>query len=305
MNIEDREQQSGGDDRLIFLGNERIALNLAPVQGGAIASLAYRNGNVTIPVLRGRPCRPASILEAACFPLVPYCNRIRNGRFRFRGRDVTLAPNMEGDPSPLHGQGWLSPWQVVRHDRLEAELSFHHAAGQWPWRYEARQIFSLNGGILAIDLTCRNLSDDAMPCGLGQHPYFTCTIDTRLDTEVDSAWTVDENVLPVEKVEAAGRYDLRDRRICAQDLDNGFGGWRGEARIDDPTWPFRIRLASPDAGFFQLYSPMEGDMFVAEPVTHANAALNEPEADWATLGLKLLEPGEQMRLRTRIEIVGK
>ena len=63
---------------------------------------------------RGRYCanatvRSENVLDAASFPLVPYVNRIRGGRFTFRGREVRLAPNMAGDPSPLHGQGWLNP----------------------------------------------------------------------------------------------------------------------------------------------------------------------------------------------------
>ena len=51
--------------------------------------------------------------------------------------------------------------------------------------------------------------------------------------------------------------------------------------ISDPDLPFRIEMSSPDARFFQLYSPASGGLFVAEPVTHANAALNAPEAEWA------------------------
>ena len=60
------------------------------------------------------------MLDAASFPLVPYVNRIRDGRFTFRGREVRLAPNMAGDPSPLHGQGWLSPWTVEEPDERRA-----------------------------------------------------------------------------------------------------------------------------------------------------------------------------------------
>jgi aldose 1-epimerase len=30
-------------------------------------------------------------------------------------------------------------------------------------------------------------------------------------------------------------------------------------------------MSSPDADFFQLYSPPSGELFVIEPVTHANA----------------------------------
>jgi aldose 1-epimerase len=141
-----------------------------------------------------------------------------------------------------------------------------------------------------------------MPCGLGQHPYFPCTSETRLDTKVDQVWTIDEKVLPVEKVPAAGRFDLNDRLVCGQGLDHGFGGWGGGARITDPALPFEIEMRSPDADFFQLYSPAEGGLFVAEPVSHANAALNEPEGDWPGLGLRVLEPGEAMALTMRLEV---
>ena len=83
-----------------------------------------------------------------------------------------------------------------------------------------------------------------MPCGLGQHPYFPCGPETRLDTEVTHVWTIDEHVLPVEKVPAEGRFDLRDRLVCGQGLDHGFGGWGGEARMSDPDWPYELRLSS-------------------------------------------------------------
>jgi aldose 1-epimerase len=52
------------------------------------------------------------------------------------------------------------------------------------------------------------------------------------------------------------------------------------------------------------YSPESGGFIVAEPVTHANAALNEPEEAWAGLGLPILEPGEEMVLSARIGLAG-
>jgi aldose 1-epimerase len=178
-----------------------------------------------------------------------------------------------------------------------------HAPGEWPWAYEARQRFRLDPQGLSLSLSCRNDSDEPMPCGLGQHPYFPCTTETRIDTVVSTAWTIDQHVLPIEEVPAAGRFDLRDRHVCGQDLDHGFGGWKGMARISDPALPYTIELSSPDASFFQLYSPTSEPLFVAEPVTHANAALNEAESEWARLGLKILEPGEIMILHARIAIL--
>lgn len=294
---------------MITLGGAPVALRSGPLElllvpaiGGGIARFDWSADGARIPIMWGADA-PQSVLDCASFPLVPYSNRVRGGRFTFRGREVVLAPNMAGDASPLHGQGWLAPWTVEDADDTSAELSFAHASGEWPWAYEAWQNVRLDEGGLDLVLTCRNASDDPMPCGLGQHPYFPCTADTRLDTAVTGAWTIDSAVLPVELVPASGRYDLANRAICGQQLDNGFEGWGGEARITNPGAPFSLRMTSPDAARFQVYSPTSGGLFVAEPVQAANAALNEPEERWPEFGLAVLEPGATARLRTRFEII--
>ena len=287
---------------LITLAAGPLELVVAPRVGGSIAALDFVGSAGRVPVLRGERRIPASVLDAASFPLVPFVNRIRGGAFRFRGREVRLAPNMVGDPSPLHGQGWLSPWQVVSRSATSVELRFLHASGEWPWEYEAHQHIALDPAGLGMDLSCVNRSAEPMPCGLGQHPYFPCTDATRLDTVVRTVWTIDDQVLPVEEVAAEGRYDLRNRRVCGQGLDHGFAGWNGRATMADPDQPFVVAMTAPDAGFFQLYSPAAGGLFVAEPVSHANAALNAPESEWPALGLRVLEPGDAMSLSMRIEV---
>ncbi len=75
--------------------------------------------------------------------------------------------------------------------------------------------------------------------------------------------------------------------------------------MSDPDWPYELRLSSPQAKFFQIYSPPEGGIFVAEPVTHANAALNAPESEWPELGMRVLDPGETMSLDMRLEVIPK
>ena len=280
-----------------------LELQLSPCIGGAISSFAWTGEGGPRPILRECHSPLENVLDAACFPLVPYVNRIRGGCFEFRGRSVRQSPNMAGDPSPLHGQGWLNGWQVEEAWGSGAVLAYRHEAGEWPWAYEARQEFELDKKGLSIRLTCRNASDEPMPCGLGFHPYFPCSRETRIDTRVSHAWTVDEHVLPVEKVPATGRFDLKRRLVCGQGLDNGFDNWGGLAWMGDPGWPYDLHLSSRAAGFFQLYSPGEGGIFVAEPVTHANAALNAPEEDWPELGMRVLEPGGAMSLDMRLEVV--
>jgi aldose 1-epimerase len=212
------------ENAVVTLSCGRLRLVLSPSIGGAICAFDWIDDDGTQAILRKCHTPPEKVLDACSFPLVPYVNRIRGGSFTFRGRDVRLEPNMAGDPSPLHGQGWLRAWSVERQDETSALLGFQHEAAEWPWSYETHQLFTLDEGGYSVRLTCRNTSSEPMPCGLGQHPYFDCGPETRIETKVDCAWTIDEQVLPIEKVPAEGRYGLRNRLVCGQDLDNGFGG---------------------------------------------------------------------------------
>ena len=290
-----------GGDGLITLAAGPLSLTLSPRIGGSITRFDYAAGAERFPILRGCEGEPRDVLTAGSFPLVPFVNRIRGGQFSFRRRRVRLAPNLAGDPSPLHGQGWLGSWQVASATGDEAVLRFEHHAGEWPWVYAAEQHFKLRSGELEVELSCTNRSTEPMPCGLGQHPYFHCGPDTRIETEVANVWLIDEHVLPTEKAPAEGPFDLSGGGVCGLGLDHGFGGWGGVVRLSDPDWPVELAMSSPDAGFFQLYSPPSGGFLVAEPVTHANAALNAPESQWAELGMRILEPAETMSLTMRLE----
>lgn len=294
-----------GERSDVMVSAGKLRLTLSPFAGGAIAAFEWIDNDVARPIMRRCDSPLERVLDAASFPLVPYVNRIRGGTFTFRGREVRLTANMAGDPNPLHGQGWLHQWAVEAANENRAALSYHHVPDEWPWAYEAAQQFDLNELGLSLSLTCRNTSDEPMPCGLGQHPYFPCGAETRIDTQVAEVWTIDEHVLPVDRIPATGRYDLGDRPVCGQGLDHGFGDWGGQARLTDPDWPYDLRLSSSDARFFQLYSPQEGGIFVAEPVSHANAALNAPEDQWPGLGLRVLEPGEEMSLAMRLDVMPK
>lgn len=289
-------------DRLT-LRSGSLEVQLLPAIGGGIVRFDRVCAERRQPLLRGTDAAIDDVLEAACFPLVPYVNRIRGGTFTCDGRVVTLSLNSPGDPSPMHGQGWRAAWRVVDAGEDHATLSFHHAAGEWPWAYEATQSIALDADGLSLALSCRNLSPERMPCGLGFHPYYPCTVETILDSVVASAWTIDAATLPVDNVPATGRYDLHERHICGQALDNGFDGWGGTASISWPGEQVSLRLSSPDADRFQVYSPLEGGLFVAEPVQQANAALNAPQAEWPALGLTMLEQGQCNTLHARFEVV--
>lgn len=276
---------------------------LQPGIGGSIVRFDRVVGPHRQPLLRGADGAISDVLDAGSFPMVPYVNRIRGGTFACDGQTITLPRNKSDDASPMHGQGWRAAWEVLSEGPQHASLTYHHAADAWPWEYLAAQHFTLDEQGLSLELTCCNLSPLRMPCGLGFHPYYPCNGETVLDTAVASAWTIDADVLPVGNVPATGRYDLKARRICGQSLDNGFDGWSGTAAITWPGEAASLRMSSPDAGRFQVYSPAQGGLFVAEPVQNANAALNAPQHEWPALGITLLEQGEIAKVSARFEVI--
>ena len=69
--------------------------------------------------------------------------------------------------------------------------------------------------------------------------------------------------------------------------------------LDGPSYPANL---AEDLGLTRqnvsnhLTCLRDCGIVVAEPVTHANAALNAPEEQWRQLGMEVLEPNEEMAL---------
>ncbi len=147
----DRSVLSSTIPRLIALASGTMRVLVAPHVGGAIA--AYYEVAAAGPVHWLRPATEAALAERdplrmASFPLLPYCNRIRDARFEFDGRTVDLAGDGNRFAHALHGHAWRRPWRVGARTASSVELHFEHepdphAPGDWPFRYRAMQRIEL------------------------------------------------------------------------------------------------------------------------------------------------------------------
>lgn len=278
------------------LARGALRLVLAPELGGSI--VAFRSEGRRGGVDWMRPTDPAAlakgdVLGTACFPLVPYSNRIRDAAFRFDGRAVRLD---HAWPHALHGHGWLAPWQVEAATADAAVLSFTRPAGDWPWAYRAEQAFVLRDSRLDVTLSLRNLGTTPMPAGLGLHPYFPRTPGTKLTAAIASIWETDAAVLPTALVEPdRARDPRRGLAVDSVPLDNCYAGWSGRAVIE---WPERrARLTMSGQGpcdVLVVYTPSGRPFFCAEPVSNATDAVNLAAQGRQDTGLRVLQPGERL-----------
>jgi aldose 1-epimerase len=249
----------------------RLAVDLAPDAGGSIARFAIETAGTIIDLLR-----PTDADATACYPLVPFSNRIANGRLIVDGEEFILKPNWPGQRHPMHGDGWARPWQVARQEGRSAELVYEHDGREgWPFRYRARQVFDLGEEGLSVGMTIENLESRAVPAGLGLHPFFPRDADTELACRVAGVWQADAEVLPVDRIAVPPEWNFAaSRPVDGVVLDNCFDGWDGSATI---RWPRRglglSLVVTQPFRHLVIYVPKARPYFCVEPVSHANGAV--------------------------------
>ena len=277
-------------------------VELRPAIGGSIARYTIDFGGRPVDLLRPTDPAATQVLDFACFPLVPYSSRIREGRFRFEGRDIRLPLNFGDHPHSIHGHGWQSAWTVAGRETTSATLDYHHAADAWPWAYSARQRITLDEYGLLIELSLTNLSDARMPAGLGLHPYFPRARAARLAANVTSVWRMDHEVMPIERVALPPDLPLPPGVSLADVvLDNGFEGWDGRAEIAWPTSGIGLDVtASSDLTRLVIYAPAGQDFFCVEPVSHMTDAFSRADKGDTDTGMRVLAPYETFAIWMRL-----
>jgi aldose 1-epimerase len=268
-------------------------VELLPAIGGAIGALRHQGHDILRPAAPGT----SDPLKTACFPLVPYANRIADGRFDFDGRSVQLPRNFGDHPHSLHGVGWQSAWTVEWVDT--ATMTLHHTHGgdaRWPWSYRAEQRVALAPDRATIALRVTNLADQAAPVGLGLHPYFLRDAATRLTARSERLWLAGPTMLPTESAPADRLGDWgQGAGVDGETLiDTVYEGWDGVALIEQ-AWG-RVRIDARGVSAFHLYRPPGADFFCFEPVSHLPDAINRG-------GMPVAAPGETVVLEMALTVV--
>jgi aldose 1-epimerase len=279
-------------------------LGLMPTAGGGVAAWQWQRGDRPVDLWRPWDGRTARMQALASYPLLPWSNRISGGGFEHAGRFHTLAPNTPDDPYPIHGDGWLQPWQLtdIRSDRAQMHLRSEQFGGG-PYRYEATQVFNLVDGGMTQSLAVVNQGELALPFGLGQHPWFTRTPLCRVSARVQGVWLARPDKIPTGFSETypEGWNLNQGAKVDHIVIDNGFGGWDGEAKIEWPERDLTLHMSSlltlPDGSQLRpdclLYAPAEPAVFCFEPISHPIDAAHMPEKP----GWFELAPGETLTLK--------
>jgi aldose 1-epimerase len=292
---------------MLRLNHAHLHVQILPEAGGALASFDYCKDVNRIPLMR--PFEPPSAPsgqgpdpnQLACYPLLPWSNRIAHGGFDVDGHRITLAANRDDDPYPIHGSGWQRAWHVLSHDDREARLVLDEQAAD-AYAYHASLHYLLHEGALEVALKVINTGPRTLPFGLGLHPFFPRHRDTTLQAPAAQVWLNDgHSPLPVERVEVPSSWNFDHARLLPDGLNHGFQAWHGDAVIGWPSHGLRLQVEA-DVDAFVLYTPPGEDFFCFEPVDHAINAVHLPGGAAAN-GMTLLAPGSSLARRFAFRVI--
>jgi len=279
---------------MLVLKAGEAELQIRPELGGAIASWRHGSDEILHPVSDPNLIAQHEI-PVAGYPLVPFSNRIGNGRFSFDGQSYKLDENFRGEPHTIHGNGWERAWHVEAQEGARVRLSLAHEpprdpASQWPFRYRAELDYALREDGLVVVLRVRNTDDKAQPVGLGFHPFFP-RAGVELGFSASSVWLAGEDSLPARQVPVEGAFRFEPMRpVGPESIDNNYNGWTRTVFL---RWPGRglalTMTADPLFGHLVVFTPPGKAYIAAEPVSNMTDAINHP--DISDQGLVRLEPG--------------
>ena len=249
--------------------------------------------------------------------LFPFPNRIRAGRFAYRGREVQLDAGFGGNA--IHGLVNRLPWKVeaTSDDQAGAvtasiDSADHPDIGrQFPFPFRFAVTYALAGSTVEIAAVATNPGSDWLPFGYGIHPYFRLPLavagrreDCIVLAPAARQWVLDAGLLPTgELADVAGDRDFRTPHpLGGTTLDDVYTSLSVAA--DRSTTVYRDPAAGAelfvdaDSSFRELvlYAPPGRPVLCIEPYTCTTDAFNL-QARGVDAGMLELAPGGEWRGR--------
>ncbi|MEP7293650.1 MAG: hypothetical protein ABI835_17820 [Chloroflexota bacterium] len=245
------------------------------------------------------------------FIMLPWCNRLRDARFRYNGMDYQLEPS-SGDGTAIHGTVRRLPWRVASAESTRLVTTFHsidYQAINFPFMFSAQAEFRLDGVDFVMTLTLKNEDVQPFPAGFGHHPYFVRDPENRVQVEIpcDSRFVLVNALASAAPVPVTPETDFRALRpLGTRVYEELLSGRLGDlaARIVYP----QVSLAMRADDLFRhllLFAPEGKPFFAIEPMSNANDGFNLYDKQIEGSGVFELSPGDSKSATVILRIEGE
>jgi aldose 1-epimerase len=286
---------------MIELNNGNLRLRLDPEIGRSIVDFSAKLGDRWIPIMRRGKEPLTKSSNASGFVLIPYSNRLRDGRFSFDGKSYQLR---NAEKHAIHGDVRDRPLRVLEgsEDRVVLEFRSDEVSDlNFPFPFSAKMIYALEGFELSCRIELVNVGTESMPAGCGFHPYFNrrlpgSTGEVELQIKVSGVYPGETPLPEGPAITIAPQQDFSTQRPLDVVLDHCFAGWDRQAVIEWPGSGLKAHIqAEQGMEHVILFSPEGQEVFALEPVTNANDGFNLLAQGDKNCGVVVLKPGEALK----------
>lgn len=272
------------------LRKKKALIELFPYHGLTVSRLVLNEQDILVPIDKARVENNTTFINAL---LLPFPNRICDGKYQFEGVSYQLDRNESSRGHALHGLLYDQPFEQIDEAESSDEIkaSFRHEIKRdsyvgYPFHIEIVISIFLRNNQLRIDVKTKNIDDRSAPYGVGWHPYFYVedTIDNKKLTIPSNSilkTRKDKELIPTGKYED---YISVSETVEQQQFDTCF------ARLHTHKTVFNTVTIFQDTSmnFLQLYTPPDRKSIAIEPMSCAPDAFNN------TLGLVILNAGQSI-----------
>ncbi len=163
-----------------------------------------------------------------------------------------------------------------------------------PIKYLGRQIVRLQDSTVSIQIRVTNKDEVCAPFGIGIHPYFPRSPDTKVACRLDRQWALDSELMPMQNIANALNVKMV-KGVFVRDLPEAgaFYSASTNAQISWPTNGLRLDIQSdPPMRHAIIWCPSGQDFFCYEPVSHMVDGFNMERAGVRNTGVKYLDPNQ-------------
>jgi len=242
----------------------------------------------------------------------------------WRGRELPSPAGLEktgGEAGLLLGLASESTESSAMPDGGHAQATFQvgREAGPWPWSTQVTVAVLLSSKSVDLTMTARNNGDTPEPVGLGWRPRFAIEGDRgrlrlRLPAQMRVALAPD-GVPTGALVPVTGTpFDFTPRqgvRLGSIDLNDCFTELRQDllesgpaAEVTSPTGDYGVRITAltPTIKALQIIAPANAKSLVVAPRFNFPDAFGREWAKGADPGIVVLQPGQTVQWKIRVEI---
>ncbi|MEJ5116046.1 aldose 1-epimerase [Gluconobacter cerinus] len=291
---------------MIELSCGKSRLTILPETGGSVGLWQRDEKDIFLPTPNDA-LRALNGVAVGAYPLIPYSNRIAEGRFSFGGKSYDLAPNMGDHPHTIHGNAWEQPWTVAHQGASYAVLTLDHVPQEndqaWPFAYRAALSYQLTDAGLDVQIAIENRGEAEQPVGFGFHPFLAADENATLSFDAEKVWLTSPDGLPVQGAPCDGEWSFHTPKPAHDRfIDNCFAGFGGRVVLKHPDDGLAVTVeADPIFKHLVVFTSPDSPFVAVEPVTNMTDAINQ--TDVVASGLHLLKPKTRIggRMRFRVQ----